>query len=170
MKAKTVLKDRDHEDALHQSKCLGDQLDCPPKRFLPSIVDRWDRVADHDVAEEGDADGNESVEAEQNADEETSKTAEESSHNVAAMDWERWAIDEEDEGVAKDLYNAVADDHFVHSILLLLHDDHHRPGVEGEGEEEGGEGKPEIEATRDLSNMFMSNDIVFFQKFLFHMF
>ena len=133
MKAKTVLEDKDHEDALHQRKSLDGQLDCSPKRFLPPIVDRWDSMADHDVAEENDSNGNESVEAEQDADEETSKPAEESSKEVAAVDWEWRAVDEEDEGETEDLDDAVADDHLVHPVLLLLHDDHHRPGVEGEG-------------------------------------
>ena len=39
MKAKTVLKNEDHEEALHQRKCLDGQLDCSPKWFLPSVVD-----------------------------------------------------------------------------------------------------------------------------------
>ena len=63
---------------------------------------------------------------------------------MTAMDWERGAIDEKDEGIAEDLDNTVVDDHLVHPVLILLHDDHHRPGVEGEGEEEGGEREPEI--------------------------
>ena len=61
MKSKTVLEDKDHEDALHQRKSLDGQLDCSPKRFLPPVVDHWDRVADHDVAEDNNPDRNETV-------------------------------------------------------------------------------------------------------------
>ena len=69
---------------------------------------------------------------------------------MAAMDGVRGAIDEQDEGIAEDLDDAVADDHLVHPVLLLLHDDHHRPGVQGEGEEKDGKSQPVIEDPRDL--------------------
>ena len=107
-------------------------------------------MADHDVAEDNDPDRNEAVETEEKGDEETSKPAKDSSNDMRAMDRVRGAIDEEYEGGAEDLENAVADDHPVHPVLLLLHGDHHRPGVEGEGEEKDGEGDPKIECTRDL--------------------
>ena len=88
--------------------------------------------------------------AEKKAGQDTSNPAEDPCQEVTAMDWERWTIDEKDQGITEDLDDAVIDDHLVHPVLLLLHDDHHRPGVEGEGEEKIGKGKPEIEATRDL--------------------
>ena len=107
-------------------------------------------MADHDVAKDNDPNGNEAVETDEKGDEETSKPAKDSSNHMAAMDRVRGAIDEEYEGGAEDLENAVAYDHPVHPVLLLLHDDHHRQGVEGEGEEKDGEDDPKIECTRDL--------------------
>ena len=130
MKAKTVLKDKDHEYGLDQGEPLNEPLDQLPKRLLPPVVDRWDCVADHDVAEDNDSDGDEAVEAEEKGDEETSRPTEGSSNDMAAIDWVGGAIDEEYEAEAEDLGNAVADDHLVHPVLLLLQDDHHRPGVE----------------------------------------
>ena len=59
-------------------------------------------------------------------------------------------VDGQDECKDEDVDDAVADDHLVHPVLLLLHDDHHRPDVEGKGEEKDGEGDPKIECTRDL--------------------
>ena len=106
-------------------------------------------MADHDVPEDNDPNGNEAVEAEEKSDEETSKPAEDFSKDMAAVDRVRGAIDEEYEGETDDLENAVADDHLVHPVLLLLHDDHHRPGVEVEGKEKDGEGDPK-QASRDL--------------------
>ena len=69
---------------------------------------------------------------------------------MRAIDRVRRAIDEQDDGIAEDLGNAVVDDHLVHPVLLLLHDDYHRPGVQGEGEEKDGKGNPKEGATRDL--------------------
>ena len=40
MKSKTVLEDKDHEDALHQGEPLNGPLDHLPKRLLPPEVDR----------------------------------------------------------------------------------------------------------------------------------
>ena len=68
--------------------------------------------------------------AEKKAGQDTSKPTKDSSKDVRAMDWVGGAIDEEYEGEAEDLGNAVVDDHLVHPVLLLLQDDHHRPGVE----------------------------------------
>ena len=107
-------------------------------------------MADHDVAEDNNPDGNETVEAEEKGDEETSKPAKDSSNDMRAMDRVRGAIDEEYEGRAEDLENAIADDHPVHPVLLLLHDDHHRPGVVGEGEEKDREGDPKQAIIRNL--------------------
>ena len=107
-------------------------------------------MADHDVAEDSDPNRNEAVETEEKGDEETSKPAKDSSNDMRAMDRVRGAIDEEYEGGAEDLENAVADDHPVHPVLLLLHGDHHRPGVEGEGEEKDGEGDPKQAVIRNL--------------------
>ena len=61
MKPKTFLRNSGHEDGLHQGESLNEPLDRPPKRLLPPIVDRWDCVADHDVAEDNDPDRNESI-------------------------------------------------------------------------------------------------------------
>ena len=61
MKSKTVLKDKGHEDALHQGETLNRPLHHLPKRLLPPKVDRCNCVADHDVAEDNDPDGNEAV-------------------------------------------------------------------------------------------------------------
>ena len=72
------------------------------------------------------------------------------------MNWERWAIDEQDDGIAEDLGNAVEDDHLVHPVLLLLQDDRHSPDVEEDGEDEDGKSKPETEASRDLRKIFMN--------------
>ena len=47
-------------------------------------------------------------------------------------------IDGQAEGKDEDIDNAVADDHLVHPVLLLLHDDHHCPSVEGDGENKNG--------------------------------
>ena len=40
MKSKTVLEDKDHENALHQGEPLNGPLDHLPKRLLPPEVDR----------------------------------------------------------------------------------------------------------------------------------
>ena len=40
MKAKTVLKDKDHEDGLDQGEPLNEPLDQLPKGLLPPVVDR----------------------------------------------------------------------------------------------------------------------------------
>ena len=111
-------------------------------------------MADHDVAEESNPNGNEAIETEENAGQDASKTAEDSSDDMAAMDGVRGAIDEQDEGIAEDLDDAVADDHLVHPVLLLLHDDYHRPGVQGEGEEKNGKGNPKEGATWGLRMIF----------------
>ena len=66
------------------------------------------------------------------------------------MDWVDGGIDGQDEGKAEDLDNTVADDHLVHSVLLLLHDHRHRQGVEEDGEEKDGQSKPKAEDTRGL--------------------
>ena len=95
-------------------------------------------MADHDVAEDNDPDRNKAVETEEKGDEETSKPAKDSSNDMRAMDRVRGAIDEEYEAKAEDLENAVADDHPVHPVLLLLHDDHHCPSIEGDGEKKNG--------------------------------
>ena len=102
-------------------------------------------MADHDVPEDNDSDRNQTVETEKKGDDETPEPAEGSSNYMAAKDGVRGAIDEEYKGKAEDLRNAVVDDHLVHPVLLLLLDDHHRPGVEGEGEEKDGEGNPKID-------------------------
>ena len=71
MKGKTVVKNKEHEDALCQGKSLNEPLDNLPKRFLPAKVDCCYCVADHDVAEENNPDWNEAVEAEEEAYQET---------------------------------------------------------------------------------------------------
>ena len=86
MKSKTVLKDKGHEDALHQGETLNRPLHHLPKRLLPPKVDRCNCVADHDITEENDPDGNEAVETERNADEDTSKSAENFSNDMTSMD------------------------------------------------------------------------------------
>ena len=43
-------------------------------------------MADHDVAEDNDSDGDEAVEAEEKGDEETSRPTEGSSNDMAAID------------------------------------------------------------------------------------
>ena len=104
----------------------------------------------HDVAEDNDPNWNEAVEAEENAGEETSKATEDPGEEVTAMNWERGAIDEQDDGVAEDLGNAVVDDHLVHPVLLLLQDDRHSPDVEEECDDEDGKSKAETEGIRNL--------------------
>ena len=54
------------------------------------------------------------------------------------MDRERGAVDEADDAKAEDLGNAIADDHLVHPVLLLLHYHHYRPRVEADGEKKKG--------------------------------
>ena len=88
--------------------------------------------------------------AEKKAGKDTSKPAEDPCQSMRAIDRVRRAIDEQDDGIAEDLGNAVVDDHLVHPVLLLLHDDYHRPGVQGEGEEKDGKSQPVIEDPRDL--------------------
>ena len=39
MKSKTVLENKDHEDALHQGEPMNGPLDHPPKGLLPPEVD-----------------------------------------------------------------------------------------------------------------------------------
>ena len=88
--------------------------------------------------------------SDEKSDEETSNPAEDFSNHMAAMDRVRGAIDEEYEGETDDLENAVADDHLVHPVLLLLHDDHHCPSVEGDGEKKNGKSNPKEKGIRDL--------------------
>ena len=61
MKPKTFLRNSGHEDGMHQGEALNEPLDQLPKRFLPPEVDRWNCVADHDVAEDNNPDRNETV-------------------------------------------------------------------------------------------------------------
>ena len=61
MKSKTLLCFTGHECALHQGESLNKPLDRLPKGLLPAIVDRWDWVADHDVAEESNSNRNKAV-------------------------------------------------------------------------------------------------------------
>ena len=162
MKGKAVVKDEEHEDALCQGKSLNEPLDNLPKRFLPAKVDRCHRVADHDVAEENNPHRNEAVEAEEEACQETEKTAEESPDRFAAMEWVNGGINGQDEGKAEDLDDAVAHDHLVHPILLLLLDDCHRPYVEWDGEEKHGKSNPKAEATMNLR--ITINEFCIFKK------
>ena len=48
-------------------------------------------------------------------------------------------MDEYNHGKAEDFEDAVPDEHLVHPVLLLPHDDSHGPGVEDEGQEEKGD-------------------------------
>ena len=156
MKPKAVIKDKDHEDTLHQRKPQNEPLDSLPKTLFSAKVDRRHCVTHHDVPKDNDPNWNEAIEAEENVGEETSKATEDPGEEVAPMNWERWAIDEQDDGVAEDLGNAVVDDHLVHPVLLLLQDDRHSPDVEEDGEDEDGKSKPETEASRDLRKIIMN--------------
>ena len=102
--------------------------------------------------------------AEEKAGEDTSKPADASSNDMRAMDWERGTIDEANDAITEDLGNAVPHDHLVHPVLLLLQDDHHRPGVEGEGEDKDGKGNPKIEEIRDLRKISVGFQLL--QEFL----
>ena len=150
MKPKAVIKDKDHEDTLHQRKPQNEPLDSLPKTLFSAKVDRRHCVANHDVAKDNDPNWNEAVEAEEDAGEETSKATEDPGEEVTAMNWERGAIDEQDDGIAEDLGNAVVDDHLVHPVLLLLQDDRHSPDVEEECDDEDGKSKAETEGIRNL--------------------
>ena len=100
MKAKTVLKNKEHEDGLHQGKALNGPLDCLPERLLPAIVDRCHSMADHGVAEENNSNGNETIEAEEKAGQDTKESADDSSNDLTAMYWVDGGIDGQDEGKA----------------------------------------------------------------------
>ena len=76
METKTVIKDKDNKDAGQEREAYNSQLDCPPKRFLSSVIDRWHCVADHDVAEENNPDRDKSVECEEKGSMESSEEAE----------------------------------------------------------------------------------------------
>ena len=71
VKSHTFLRDNGHKDALHDREALNNPLDCSPKSFLPSVVDRFDCMADHNVAEENYSDGNEPVEAKKHSQKKT---------------------------------------------------------------------------------------------------
>ena len=59
-------------------------------------------------------------------------------------------VDGQDECKDEDVDDAVADDHLVHPVLLLFHDDHHRPRVEADREKKKGKSNPKEKGIRDL--------------------
>ena len=107
-------------------------------------------MADHDVAEEDNPDGNEPIVAEEEGGQKTDKSAEALPNDLTGMEWVSGGIDGQAEGKDEDIDNAVADDHLVHPVLLLLHDDHHCPSVEGDGEKKNGKSNPKEKGIRDL--------------------
>ena len=63
VETETVIKDEGNKDTGQEGEGKNSRLDSPPKWFFPSVIDRWDCVADHYVAEEDNPDWDKSVES-----------------------------------------------------------------------------------------------------------
>ena len=82
---KAVIKDKDHEDTLHQRKPQNEPLDSLPKRFFSAKVDRRHCVTNHDVAKDNDPNWNEAIEGKKKTRQNTSKPTKDFSREVAPM-------------------------------------------------------------------------------------
>ena len=116
-----------------------DRLHPPPDAFLRAVVEAEDGVADHQVAEDHDTHGHESVpEGQEHRDE---------GEDVAG----RGGLEGEPGGVGveggvgheEDVGGAVPDDDIMEPVVLLAADDDGGPDVDEDDEEEDGNVGPE---------------------------
>ena len=91
---KIVIQNKCNEDTGQQWEAQNSQLDCSPKWFLSAVIHHWHCMADHDVPEEDNPDGDKPVEGEEEGAQDGSEEAESFGKTVSAKDREGGGEDE----------------------------------------------------------------------------